>query len=127
MNIGIDIDGTITEAPEFFATFAKGFRAAGHKVYVVSYRDQIDIEDSTVEMREFGVEFDGIHHSVGRESIPDFKARIARELDLDIFFDDMPEALLKLPPKCIRFWMCNPSVYDMNKVVDNLIGILKFG
>jgi len=39
MNVGLDIDGTITEHPAFFALLSTAFRAAGHRVLIFTYRD----------------------------------------------------------------------------------------
>lgn len=36
MNIGIDIDGTLTRYPEFFQELGRVWRAAGHKVYLIT-------------------------------------------------------------------------------------------
>ncbi len=56
------------------------------------------------------------------------KARIARELELDIFFDDVPEAFTQMPADVRRFWLCDPNVYDLKRMIDALgPGMLKFG
>lgn len=46
MNVGLDIDGTITENPQFFALLSRVLRAAGHKVHIVSYRDPKSVEET---------------------------------------------------------------------------------
>ena len=71
---------------------------------------------------------DDIFHPLDHEDIPQFKSRIARELELDIFFDDMPEAFTQMPHGVKRFWLCDPEVYDLNRMIDALgPGMLKFG
>jgi hypothetical protein len=39
MRIAFDIDDTITRCPQFFAVVSKALMAAGHKVYIVSHRE----------------------------------------------------------------------------------------
>jgi predicted secreted acid phosphatase len=128
MNIGIDIDATITEMPEFFAIIAKTFRAAGHKVYIVSYRG-IDGRDGTLQdLVDFGIEHDGLYLSESyNESIAAYKGRMARELDIDVFFDDMPEAFMDMPEKTQRLWLCDPRVYKLDAVVEKLTEVMRFG
>ena len=127
LKIGIDMDGTITELPEFFALLARALRAAGHQVHIVSFRDPKDLDKSRAEVQQLGVEFDDIHHPRDDEDIPQFKARMARELKLDMLFDDMPEALIDLPEHTKRMWLCDPKVYDMKAVLQSLgTKILKF-
>ena len=41
MTIALDIDGTISEHPEFFALLAASFRRSGHRVIVLTYRDPV--------------------------------------------------------------------------------------
>jgi len=128
MNVGIDIDATITETPEIFALLSHALREAGHRVYVVSYRDPADLEKSRAEVAGYGISCDDVFHSEDGEDIPGFKARMAQELELDIFFDDMPEAFTEMPPKVKRFWLCDPEVYDLKRMIDALgPGMLKFG
>lgn len=128
MNVGIDIDATITETPEFFALLTRALREAGHRVYVVSYRDKADIDKSRAEVDEHGITYDDLFHPEDGEDIPGFKARMARELELDVFFDDMPEAFIEMPPGVKRFWLCDPEVYNLKRMIDALgPGMLKFG
>jgi len=128
MNVGIDIDHTISEVPEIFALLSRALREAGHRVYVVSYRAPADLEKSRAEVDEYGISYDDIFHPQDHEDIPEFKARMARELELDVFFDDMPEAFTEMPPGVKRFWLCDPEVYDLKRMIDALgPGMLKFG
>jgi hypothetical protein len=128
MNIGIDIDATITETPEIFALLSHALRNAGHRVYVVSCRDPAGLDESRAEVDGYGISYDDMFHPQNHEDIPQFKARMARELELDIFFDDMPEAFTQMPPGVKRFWLCDPEVYDLKRMIDALgPGMLEFG
>ncbi|MCC5828118.1 MAG: hypothetical protein JJU36_01600 [Phycisphaeraceae bacterium] len=116
MNIGLDINGTITECPEFFSLLSHALRQAGHRVFIVTYRDP-DITDCTrQELEEYGVSFDDIYFPRDEEHLPDFKARIADELELDLFIDDMPETFMAMPAKVKRLWLCDPAIYDLRRI-----------
>ena len=73
VNIALDIDGTITAMPEFFATLSRAVRMAGGKVYVVTSRSNApDVRDVTRrELKGYGVEYDElvIIHD-GKDRIP---------------------------------------------------------
>ncbi|MCC5829742.1 MAG: hypothetical protein JJU36_09890 [Phycisphaeraceae bacterium] len=117
MNVGIDLDQTITELPEFFAIVSAALRQAGHRMHIVSYRHESDLADTRIELAELGVQHDGVHLSGQNEGLTAFKARMARELDFDLFIDDMPEALVDLPEKTQRLWLCDPAVYNLRAVI----------
>ena len=72
MNVGIDIDGTITRAPELFAILSRAVRAAGGRVYIVTSRaDAPGVREATRrELKGYGVEWDEL------VIIPDGKDRI---------------------------------------------------
>ena len=127
MNIGIDLDHTITDFPEFFAFLSGVLRDGGHRVYVVSFRDPADLDKSKAEVASYGISCDEVYHPRDGEDIPVFKARMARELELDAFFDDMPEAFAEMPPSVKRFWLCDPEVYDLKRMIETLgTGMLNF-
>lgn len=55
MIIGLDLDGTITRCPQFFAVISKALVAAGHKVYIVTWRE--DKEFTLEDLAEHGITF----------------------------------------------------------------------
>jgi len=60
MNIALDIDGTITKHPEFFAIVSRSIRASGGKVYVVTSRSNSDgvRVQTQKELNSYGIPFD---------------------------------------------------------------------
>lgn len=121
MNIGIDMDETAMAMPEFFAVLAKAFRTMGHKVFIVSFREPETEPQTERELETWNIEHDGVFHpSDNSEGFAEFKGRMAHELDLDIFFDDMPEAFDNMPEKTHRLWLCDPRVYDMPLILKQL-------
>lgn len=53
MNIALDIDGTITRRPKFFAVLSRAVRAAGGKVFIVTSRSDT-AEVRALTRRELG-------------------------------------------------------------------------
>ena len=105
MNIGIDIDGTLTKYPEFFVELGKLFRAAGHKVCLITGlgSDGLDkrwekwehILDQDFYDDVFTTELYNLEEIslIGKEEdnekiVGRFKQRMCKELDIDIMFDD---------------------------------------
>ena len=110
MIIGIDIDGTLKEYPEFFTTLGRLFRENGHSVYIITGLGWTRaIEKVEAIEKEWGGDFhDGVWSTVhynelesqlvsvlpmdggcGNEIVVGmFKQRICRMLKVDIMFDD---------------------------------------
>jgi len=105
MNIGIDIDGTLTKYPDFFVELGKLFRAAGHKVYLITGLGEDGLKERWERWRYILEQnfYDDIFTTalynieeislIGKEPdnekiIGRFKQRMCRELEVDIMFDD---------------------------------------
>jgi hypothetical protein len=110
MNLGLDIDGTITAAPKYFAQLATAWRNAGRQVHVISSRsDTPEVRLASVrELETLGVCFDGLHLLPGitaSELIcphPNLnwyakyqwqKVAIAQQLNVSVYFDDDEKVL----------------------------------
>jgi hypothetical protein len=87
-SIGIDLDGTIDEAPEFFRVLTNLWPG---RVYVITYRD--DYGRAVADVERHGVRCDGV---VLVQSFREKAARIA-ELGISVYFDDMDEMLMHIP------------------------------
>jgi len=74
MNIALDIDGTITKQPKFFAILSRAVRQSGGKVYVVTSRaDSAGVRAETQkELKSYGIAYDELFiiPDAGREQIP---------------------------------------------------------
>jgi uncharacterized HAD superfamily protein len=87
-SIGIDLDGTIDEAPEFFRILTNLWPG---RIYIITYRD--DYARAVADVRRHGVKYDQI---VLVDSFREKAARIA-ELGISVYFDDMDEMLMHIP------------------------------
>jgi len=113
MNVGIDLDHTISEAPWFFQALVKGMRMDDHRVFVLTYRD--NHEGAFEDLNNFGIMFDGLFTPPTPLKIdaPAWKAQMARELKLDLMIDDSPENLRAMPKDVTTIWFLNREVFDL--------------
>ena len=105
INLGLDIDNTITEQPEFFRFLSKCVREHGGKVYIVSSRtnDKEVLEGTKEDLEELGIVWDEIYllpkMDVAKKNCPHGelndsqkynwqKVGYCKEMGIDVFFDD---------------------------------------
>lgn len=118
MKIGLDLDFTISELPQFFAILSKALIAEGHEVHIITYREKFDTGNTIIELNDYGIAYTQLH-------IPDhnntltmeaWKAEIAK-IGLDLMIDDSPEVLHAMPPNVKRLWMCDPQVFNLKTCI----------
>ena len=112
LRIGLDIDDTITRCPAFFALLSKALIEAGHEVHVISYREERrETED---ELRAHGIRYTSLTLTegvdFGKEEFFQWKARMCKELEIDILFEDMPEVINQLDGSTIAFVAFDPEL-----------------
>lgn len=116
MNIGIDLDDTITDMPEFFTVICAAFLSAGHEVHIITYRD--DNKEAKSDLDEHDIKYTALH--LPPENVKNaetWKAQVAKELNLDLMIDDSPEVLAALPKTCKRMWLCDREVFDLGACI----------
>ena len=106
--IALDIDGTITARPEFFAKFSREARAQGHRVVLLTSRSREVVEESLEEVRGYGVEFDDYYFLPESSERPDGdfpselnwfekqiwqKAEYCRDRGVDVFYEDCSKTI----------------------------------
>ena len=89
MKVALDIDGTISEHPEFFAVLSSALRAAGHLVVVLTYRDPARAEATNAQLAGWGIGFDELVIAPSLEA----KGELCGALGIDLFFDDQDECI----------------------------------
>ena len=57
LKIAVDIDGVISEYPEFFRAFSESFKGKA-KIYILTNRDPNSYEDTAEELSSYGIVFD---------------------------------------------------------------------
>ena len=110
MHIALDIDDTITHAPEFFSALTHALGTA--TITVVTVRDSSDGSEQT--LREHNIRYDRLILSddpeLGRkdeQQYDEWKAAVITELKPDIFFDDSPEIVHRIPAPTKVFMCCD--------------------
>jgi hypothetical protein len=108
MKVALDIDGTISEHPEFFALLASTLRAAGHRVVVLTYRDPARAEATRAQLAAWGVGFDEL---VIAPSL-DVKGELCGALGVDLYFDDQDECIAAVPERVLVCKVRNGGNFD---------------
>lgn len=101
--LGIDLDGTIDEAPDFFWEISNSWKGM---VYVITYRD--DEKKARDDAEKYGVRVDAVILVNSFEE----KSRKIKELGITCFFDDMDEVLQHIAPECKVFKVRNEGNFD---------------
>jgi len=86
--LGLDIDGTIDENPQFFSHLSQSYPG---RVVIITYRK--DKQKAINDVTKHGIYFDQI---VLVNSLSD-KARVIKEEGVKIYFDDQDECIINIP------------------------------
>jgi uncharacterized HAD superfamily protein len=97
MKVALDIDGTISEHPEFFAMLSAALRAAGHRVLVLTFRDPLRDAATRDQLAAWGVVFDELVIAGSLEA----KGELCGTHGVDLFFDDQDECIAAVPERVL--------------------------
>lgn len=111
MRVALDIDGTISERPEFFAVLSAALRAAGHRVIVLTYRDAGRSEATRMHLAAWGVGFDDLVIAPSLEA----KGELCAALGVDVFFDDQDECIASVPEGVLVCKVRNGGNFDFTR------------
>ena len=117
MKVGIDLDETITAAPEFFSLLTHALCVAGHEVHVITYREAESRNQTEAELAELGIRYSLLHLPPANKDGAVWKAELVKTLGIEIIFDDSPEVLAEMPSSVKRFWLCDPDVFDLKTCI----------
>ena len=115
MHICLDVDDTITYAPQFFADLCVRFAEA--QITIVTFRS--DLARTTDYLDSAGIRYDRVivstdpeHGKQASESLHEWKARFVNRLRPDVFFEDMPEVVSLIDPSILVFMPCDEIIRD---------------
>jgi uncharacterized HAD superfamily protein len=111
MKVALDIDGTISEHPDFFAVLSSALRASGHQIVVLTYRDPARNEETKRQLASWGIVFDELVITTSLES----KGELCEELEVDLFFDDQDECITKVPERVLVCKVRNGGNFDFSR------------
>jgi len=116
MVIGLDIDGTITRHPAFFAFLSRALRQAGHDVVVITFRQ--DRASSESDLAQWGIAYSrlviwslGAHTDMLR-----WKGDVCRELGVEVLFEDDPQVLCQVAPEIVSMMVVNHDEHDLGRL-----------
>lgn len=92
MNISLDYDDTFTRDPAAWKLFIATMRGRGHKVYIVTWRDEGETLEVEAALRSRSIITDGIYatNRKGKE-----KFMYAHGIRIDVWIDDTPHAIIR--------------------------------
>lgn len=104
MQVGVDIDGTITHMPEFFSFLTTALVNIGHRVYLISYRQDTPMIRilTEIQLKQIDVKYTKLFLSDRREDAHIWKGKLAKKLRLDIMFENDVRNLAEMPARCKR-------------------------
>jgi hypothetical protein len=108
MKVALDIDGTISEHPEFFAVLSVALRAAGHRVLILTYRDPARLPATREQLASWGVQFDELVIAASLEG----KGELCATHGVDLFFDDQDECIAAVPERVLVCKVRNGGNFD---------------
>ena len=117
MIVAIDLDNTITDAPEFFAVLTKALIDSGHAVHVITYREPGTEDRARADLDALGIRYSELHLPQDWCEPAAWKAGLAADLGVQIFIEDSPEVLARMPKGVQRLWLCDPEVFDLDACV----------
>jgi len=94
--IGIDLDGTISEYPEFFKLFTKAIAEAGCKIYIVTDREPGTEVQVKAELKNYGITY----HTI---EITGDKVSYILGQGIGVLFDDVDHYFVELPEEVAVF------------------------
>lgn len=101
--LGLDLDGCITEAPEFFSAWSHSWPG---KVFVITFRR--DKQKAISDLAERNIRYDEVI-LVDRF---DGKAAVIAEKKVTLYVDDQPEMLKNVPNGVHVMLFRNPGNFD---------------
>lgn len=105
ITLGLDLDGLLDEANNFFLTLTRIWPG---RIVVISYRR--DYPKAESDLDRLGIEYDEL---VLVESF-DAKADVIAEKNVGIYFDDQPEMLKNIPEGVHVMLYRNGGNFDFN-------------
>jgi len=96
IKIAIDLDGTISEYPEFFKLFTKAMFQAGCKIYIITDRPPGTEEQVADQLQGYGITYDVV-------KITGQKSDYILKKGIGVLFDDVDQYFVDLPAEVAVF------------------------
>ena len=96
IKIAVDLDGTISEYPEFFKLFTKAMSQAGCEIYVITDKPPGSEPLVAEQLQGYGITYDVI-------KITSQKSQYILKEGITVMFDDIDRYFLDLPAEVAVF------------------------
>lgn len=106
IKVGLDLDGTITDFPDFFAALSQNPQ---FEVHVITGRGEEHKNVTIAELQKYGIRYDALHLV---DAIWHKKGEICKELGIQIMFDDMDEFINHIDDSTMVFKVRNGGNWD---------------
>jgi len=106
--ISIDLDGTISEYPEFFKQFSKAMAEAGCKIYIVTDREPGTEAQVKDELQNYGITY----HTI---EITGDKLSYILGQGIGVLFDDVDHYFVDLPEEVAVFKVRQKYNFDFSQ------------
>ena len=92
MVIAFDIDDTITRHPSFFSLISQALVQAGHRVLIITFRDESSRSDTESDLANWGIAYEDLicwsMAACDLAEVDAWKGKVCREHGVDLFFED---------------------------------------
>jgi len=127
MVIGLDIDGTITRHPEFFAFLSQMLVAGGHQVIVITFRE--DRNNAVADLAAWNIRYSELlmwsFQDYGDEDMYAWKGRMCAVMNVAILFDDDPQVHQRLDPQVISMMVVNHHDYNLARLTEDTAAAIR--
>ena len=117
MVVAFDIDDTISRHPQFFAFLTQALKAAGHKVLIITFREDRVATES--DLRGWGIAWTTLITSTLeaclKTGVDEWKSSECRKAGVDVFFEDDPNVLKHIDPNTVCLQPYLPHGSDAEK------------
>jgi len=103
--IAVDLDGTISEYPEFFKLFTKAMSQAGCRIYIVTDRPPGTEEMVAEQLQSYDITYDVV-------KITSQKSQYILKEAITVLYDDTDQYFLDLPAEVAVFKIRQKYNYD---------------
>jgi chromosomal replication initiation ATPase DnaA len=108
IKIAVDLDGTISEYPEFFKLFTKAMSQAGCQIYILTDRPPGTENEVADQLRGYGITYQTI-------KITGHKSHYILKQGISVLFDDVDHYFLDLPAEVAVFKIRQKYNFDFAK------------
>jgi hypothetical protein len=110
IKIAVDLDGTISEYPEFFSFFTRAMADAGCRIYVITDRILGTEAQVADELKSYNITYHVL-------KITSDKATFILDEGISVLFDDMDRYFRALPPDVAVFKVRQKYNFNFEKMI----------